>query len=105
MLEKELGVPSFEFSCRDILDGMHEDKFQGKYTHITTIRPEIPATIRQDVTQNMPNIILDFQDGLAYASRAVAQNKQLDICTFVRADAKDGRAFEWQSVRWSALVS
>ncbi|KAF5696442.1 gibberellin cluster-C13-oxidase [Fusarium mundagurra] len=46
----------------------HEDKFQGKYTHITTIRPEIPATIRQDLTRNMPNIILDFQDELAYAS-------------------------------------
>ncbi|KAK2687474.1 Cytochrome P450 monooygenase 3 [Fusarium oxysporum] len=46
----------------------HEDKFQGKYTHITTIRPEIPATIRQDVTRNMSNIILDFQDELAYAS-------------------------------------
>ncbi|KAH7203499.1 terpene synthase family, metal binding domain-containing protein [Fusarium oxysporum] len=46
----------------------HEDKFQGKYTHITTIRPEIPATIRQDVTRNMPNIILDFQDELVYAS-------------------------------------
>ncbi|KAG4288500.1 hypothetical protein FPRO06_06152 [Fusarium proliferatum] len=47
----------------------HEDKFQGKYTHITTIRPEIPATIRQDLTRNMPNIILDFQDELAYASK------------------------------------
>jgi hypothetical protein len=46
----------------------HEDKFQGKYTHITTIRPEIPATIRQDVTRNMPSIILDFQVELAYAS-------------------------------------
>ncbi|KAF5983385.1 gibberellin cluster-C13-oxidase [Fusarium bulbicola] len=46
----------------------HEDKFQGKYTHITTIRPEIPATIRQDLTRNMPSIILDFQDELAYAS-------------------------------------
>ncbi|KAF5592955.1 gibberellin cluster-C13-oxidase [Fusarium subglutinans] len=47
----------------------HEDKFQGKYTHITTIRPEIPATIRQDLTRNMPSIILDFQDELAYASK------------------------------------
>ncbi|KAF5618360.1 gibberellin cluster-C13-oxidase [Fusarium sp. NRRL 52700] len=47
----------------------HEDKFQGKYTHITTIRPEIPATIRQDLTRNMPNIMLDFQDELAYASQ------------------------------------
>ncbi|EXL99214.1 hypothetical protein NOF04DRAFT_5797 [Fusarium oxysporum II5] len=46
----------------------HEDKFQGKYTHITTMRPEIPTTIRQDVTRNMPNIILDFQDELTYAS-------------------------------------
>ncbi|KAG5767948.1 hypothetical protein H9Q72_004375 [Fusarium xylarioides] len=46
----------------------HEDKFQGKYTHITTIKPEIPATIRQDLTRNMPTIILDFQDELAYAS-------------------------------------
>ncbi|KAK7588496.1 hypothetical protein V3481_007520 [Fusarium oxysporum f. sp. vasinfectum] len=46
----------------------HEDKFQGKYTHITTIRPEIPTAIRQDVTRNMPNIILDFQDELAYDS-------------------------------------
>ncbi|KAF5617219.1 gibberellin cluster-C13-oxidase [Fusarium tjaetaba] len=46
----------------------HEDKFQGKYTHITTIKPEIPATIRQDLTRNMPNIILEFQDELAYAS-------------------------------------
>lgn len=46
----------------------HEDKFQGKYTHITTIRPEIPATIRQDLTRNMPNIILEFQDELTYAS-------------------------------------
>ncbi|KAG7414297.1 Cytochrome P450 monooygenase 3 [Fusarium oxysporum f. sp. rapae] len=46
----------------------HEDKFQGKYTHITTIRPEIPVTIRQDVTRNMPNIMQDFQDELAYAS-------------------------------------
>ncbi|KAF4956798.1 hypothetical protein FGADI_3580 [Fusarium gaditjirri] len=47
----------------------HEDRFQGKYTHITTIRPEIPATIRQDLTRNMPNIILDFQNELAYASK------------------------------------
>ncbi|PNP74698.1 hypothetical protein FNYG_12034 [Fusarium nygamai] len=47
----------------------HEDKFQGKYTHITTIKPEIPATIRQDLTRNMSNIILDFQDELAYASK------------------------------------
>ncbi|KAF5565819.1 gibberellin cluster-C13-oxidase [Fusarium phyllophilum] len=46
----------------------YEDKFQGKYTHITTIKPEIPATIRQDLTRNMPTIILDFQDELAYAS-------------------------------------
>ncbi|KAF5638645.1 gibberellin cluster-C13-oxidase [Fusarium sp. NRRL 25303] len=46
----------------------HEDKFQGKYTHITTIRPEIPATIRQDLTRNMSNIIQDFQDELAYSS-------------------------------------
>ncbi|KAF4431010.1 gibberellin cluster-C13-oxidase [Fusarium acutatum] len=46
----------------------HEDKFQGKYTHITTIRPEIPATIRQDLTRNTPNIMLGFQDELAYAS-------------------------------------
>ncbi|KAG5795388.1 hypothetical protein H9Q69_005585 [Fusarium xylarioides] len=46
----------------------HEDKFQGKYTHITTIKPEIPATIRQDLTRNMPTIILDFQDELPYAS-------------------------------------
>ncbi|KAF5560549.1 gibberellin cluster-C13-oxidase [Fusarium napiforme] len=46
----------------------HEDKFQGKYTDITTIKPEIPVTIRQDLTRNMPNIILEFQDELAYAS-------------------------------------
>ncbi|KAF5655118.1 gibberellin cluster-C13-oxidase [Fusarium heterosporum] len=47
----------------------HEDKFQGKYTHITTIKPEIPATIRQDLTRNMPNVMLDFQDELAYTSQ------------------------------------
>ncbi|CVL02151.1 gibberellin cluster-C13-oxidase [Fusarium mangiferae] len=47
----------------------HEDKFQGKYTHITTVRPEIPATIRQDLTRNMPSIILELQDELAYASQ------------------------------------
>ncbi|KAL9568833.1 hypothetical protein ACKAV7_007050 [Fusarium commune] len=45
----------------------HENKLQGKYTHVTTIRPEFPVTIRQDVTRNMPNIIQDFQDELAYA--------------------------------------
>ncbi|KAI6774711.1 hypothetical protein HG530_001469 [Fusarium avenaceum] len=46
----------------------HEDKFQGKYTHITTIKPEIPATIRRELTRNMPNIILDLLDELVYAS-------------------------------------
>ncbi|KAF9772115.1 hypothetical protein IL306_010199 [Fusarium sp. DS 682] len=48
----------------------HEDRFQGKYTHITTIKPEIPATIRQDVTRHIPSIILDFQNELAYASQS-----------------------------------
>ncbi|KAF4341570.1 gibberellin cluster-C13-oxidase [Fusarium beomiforme] len=48
----------------------HEDRFQGKYTHITTIKPEIPATIRQDITRNISTIILDFQDELAYAAES-----------------------------------
>ncbi|KAM0289470.1 hypothetical protein ACHAO9_006123 [Fusarium lateritium] len=47
----------------------HKHRFQGKYTHITTIRPEIPAAIRQELTRDLSNIILDFEDEMDYVTQ------------------------------------
>ncbi|KAF5658385.1 gibberellin cluster-C13-oxidase [Fusarium denticulatum] len=59
-----VGDPHAQSLEENLIQGMKK----GKYIHITTIRPEIPATIREDLTRNMPSIMLGFQDELAYAS-------------------------------------
>ncbi|KAM0312735.1 hypothetical protein ACHAPQ_012169, partial [Fusarium lateritium] len=59
----ELPDPNAQSVEENLIEGME------KYTHITTIRPEIPAAIRQELTRDISNIIPAFEDEMDYAAQ------------------------------------